>query len=243
MRRRKKQGHVSQDRWLISYSDFITLLFAFFVVLFATGQSQKKKQQLAYSIHSAFSQMGIFDAHSKVPPLSEASGGGNSAVALPADASLTESPEQTAKNKVIKQLQEAAQPEIDRGVVRLRETPDGLVISLQESGFFDSGAAEIRSSALPVFDRVATALPDTALRVEGHTDDVPIHTERFASNWELSSGRASSIARLLLLHGNVHAEKLSVAGYAEFHPEASNDSPEGRARNRRVDIVILNGSR
>jgi len=145
-------------------------------------------------------------------------------------------------SKVMKQLQEAAQPEIDRGVIRLRKTPEGLVVSLEEAGFFDSGAANIRSSALPVFDRVAAALPDTPLRVEGHTDNVPIHTGQFASNWELSSSRASSIARLLLLHENVHPDKLSVAGYAEFHPADSNDTPEGRAHNRRVDIVILNGS-
>jgi chemotaxis protein MotB len=241
MRRKRKQGHVSNDRWLLSYSDFITLLFAFFVVLFATGQSQKKKQDLAASIHSAFTDMGIFDAHSKLPPLTDAGGAGNAAVPLPADAAVPESPEQAAMSKVIKQLQEAVQPEIDRGVIRLRKTPEGLVISLQEAGFFDSGAANIRSSSLPVFDRIADTLPDTPLRVEGHTDNVPIHTVQFASNWELSSSRASGIARLLLLHGNVHPEKLSVAGYAEFHPADSNDTPEGRARNRRVDIVVLNG--
>jgi chemotaxis protein MotB len=242
MKRKKRQGHVSHDRWLISYADFITLLFAFFVVLFATGQSQKKKQELAVSIHSAFSQMGIFEAHSKIPALTEASGGSNSVVPLPADADLPSDAAQAAMQSVKKQLEEAAQPEIDRGVILMHETPDGLVISLQEAGFFDSGVAEIRSSALPVFDRIAAALPDSPLRVEGHTDDVPIHTEHFASNWELSSSRASSIARLLLLHGNVHAEKLSVAGYAEFHPAATNDTSEGRARNRRVDIVVLNGT-
>ena len=77
------------------------------------------------------------------------------------------------------------------------------------------------------------------MRVEGHTDDIPIHTALFASNWELSSARASSIARLLLAHPNVHAEQMSVAGNAEFHPAASNSTPEGRARNRRVDIVLL----
>jgi chemotaxis protein MotB len=136
-------------------------------------------------------------------------------------------------------IEEAAQPEIDSGVIGIHDSPNGLVISLQEAGFFDSGAAGIRPSALPVLDRIAAVLPESALRVEGHTDNVPIHTAQFASNWELSSSRASSIARLLLLHTNVHAENLSVAGYAEFHPAASNDTGEGRARNRRVDIVLL----
>jgi chemotaxis protein MotB len=144
---------------------------------------------------------------------------------------------------VKQRLEEVAQPEIDHGVIGIHESADGLVVSLEEAGFFDSGAAEIRPSALPVLNRIAGVLPETALRVEGHTDDVPIHTPQFASNWELSSSRASSIARLLLLHGNVHAEQMSVAGYAEFHPATSNATPEGRARNRRVDIVLLSGTR
>jgi chemotaxis protein MotB len=141
---------------------------------------------------------------------------------------------------VRRHIEFAAQPEIDQGLIAIRESPEGLVVSLQEAGFFESGASSIRPTALPVLDRIAAAFPNSALRVEGHTDDVPIHTPQFASNWELSSSRASSIARLLLLHANIHADKMSVAGYAEFHPAASNDTADGRARNRRVDIVLLN---
>jgi chemotaxis protein MotB len=117
------------------------------------------------------------------------------------------------------------------------------VISLQEAGFFDSGSAAVRPVALPVLNRIAAILPDVPLRIEGHTDDEPIHTPQFASNWELSSSRASSIARLLLYHDNVHAEEMSVAGYAEYHPVADNSTAEGRARNRRVDIVLLTSDR
>jgi chemotaxis protein MotB len=236
--RKKRQGRVSHDRWLVSYADFITLLFAFFVVLFATGQSDKsKKVELAESIQSAFSEMGIFEAHTKEPPLPvpQKDGAGGYAT-LPAAAV----PENMLT--VRQHLEEAAQPEIDRGVIGIHNSAIGLVVSLQEAGFFDSGAAGVRPSALPVLNRIAAALPETALRIEGHTDDVPIHTAQFASNWELSSSRASSIARLLLLHTNVHAEQMSVAGYAEFHPAASNANAEGRARNRRVDIVLLNGA-
>jgi chemotaxis protein MotB len=243
MMRKKRQGRVSHDRWLVSYADFITLLFAFFVVLFATGQSDKRKKiELATSIQSAFSQMGIFEAHSKSPPLINASGAGGadeSAVQLPLTSPVLATPESMLF--VRQQLEQAAQSEIDRGVIGLHESSNGLVISLQEAGFFDSGAAGIRPSALPVLDRIAGVLPESPLRVEGHTDDVPIHTPLFASNWELSSSRASSIARLLLLHPNVHAEQMSVAGYAEFHPAASNATAAGRARNRRVDIVLLSG--
>jgi chemotaxis protein MotB len=235
--RKKRQAKVSHERWLVSYADFITLLFAFFVVLFATGQSDKqKKVELAASIQSAFNQMGIFEPHRELPPATRMiAGEGSGGMSLLANA-LALSPEAML---IRRRIEQAAQPEIDQGVIAIRESPDGLVISLQEAGFFESGASSIRPSALPVLDRIATVLPQSALRIEGHTDDVPIHTPQFASNWELSSSRASSIARLLLLHANVHADEMSVAGYAEFHPAASNDTAEGRARNRRVDIVLL----
>jgi chemotaxis protein MotB len=241
--REKRKARVSRDRWLVSYADFITLLFAFFVILFATGESDKsKKVALAASIESAFSEMGIFEAHTKLLPLSAAPGSGGkeaypNAVALNHPAALAPQSMFTVRQ----QIQHAAQSEIDKGVIGIYDLPTGLVISLQEAGFFDSGAVEIRPSALPVLDRIAAVLPETSLRVEGHTDNVPIHTAHFASNWELSSSRASSIARLLLLHPNVHAERMSVAGYAEFHPAVSNKTAAGRARNRRVDIVLLNG--
>jgi chemotaxis protein MotB len=215
--RRKRSAKVSHDRWLVSYADFITLLFAFFVVLFATGQSDKKKVELAASIQSAFRQMGVF--------------GGRGGVVNASDGGVL--------NDVRQRIEKAAGLEIAQGVIAMHESADGLVISLAEAGFFESGSADVRSSAVPVVDRIAAALPEMHLRVEGHTDNVPIHTAEFASNWELSSGRASSIARLLLMHANVRAEKMSVAGYAEFHPAASNATAEGRARNRRVDIVLI----
>ncbi len=241
--RKKRQGRVSRDRWLVSYADFITLLFAFFVVLFATGESDKsKKVALAASIESAFSEMGLFEAHTKLPPLVEPRGSTGEGAA---PAWLNRATASTPEGMLIvrQHIEQAAQHEIDNGVIGIHDSANGLVISLQEAGFFDSGAAQIRPSALPVIDRIAAVLPETSLRVEGHTDNVPIHTAQFASNWELSSSRASSIARLLLLHPNVHAEQMSVAGYAEYHPAVSNETSAGRARNRRVDIVLLNGDR
>ena len=240
MIRKKRCGQVSHDRWLVSYADFITLLFAFFVVLFATGQSDKqKKVELAASIKSAFNQMNIFEPHLGLPPSVQLIGSGGSA-APPID-SLPLAPTVESMVVVRQHIEETARADIGRGVIAIHQSANGLVISLQESGFFESGAADIRPSALPVLYRIADMLPESSLRVEGHTDNVPIHNQQFASNWELSSSRASSIARLLLLHSNVHPEKMSVAGYAEFHPAASNATLEGRARNRRVDLVLLLG--
>jgi chemotaxis protein MotB len=238
MSRRRKQPHVNHERWLVSYADFITLLFAFFVVLFATGQSDKiKKIELALSIQSAFHEMGVFEAHSTMPQtMTQAPGIGGPASPF----AMPMIPRNEMEMMNVKQrLREVAGAEIASGAIGLHETENGLVISLEEAGFFDSGAAGVRPGALPVLDRIAAVLPEAPLRVEGHTDDVPIHNAQYASNWELSSARASGVARLLLEHGNVHAEMLSVAGYAEFHPAASNETEEGRARNRRVDIVVL----
>jgi len=239
MSRRRSPEHVNRERWLVSYADFITLLFAFFVVLFASGQNDRKKQlALASSVQAAFHQMGSFEAHSKLPPSPDAPASA-AAAAFSTPAPLSEQ----AMGLVEQHLSEIAGPEIESGIIAVRESGDGLVVSLQEAGFFDSGAAAIRPSALPVLERIAACLPESGLRVEGHTDDVPIATAHFASNWELSSARASSIARLLVRHPNVQPQQMSVAGYAGYHPVASNATPEGRARNRRVDIVILALSR
>ena len=118
---------------------------------------------------------------------------------------------------------------------------DGLVISLREAGFFASGSATPKPQTLDTLRQIAASLSHTPydLRIEGHTDNVPIHNAEFDSNWELSTARATSIARILLDLKAIPADRLSAAGYAEFHPVATNDTAEGRAQNRRVDLVVL----
>jgi chemotaxis protein MotB len=244
MSQKKHPEHVNHERWLVSYADFITLLFAFFVVLFASSQTDKKKQvKLAEAMQSAFTPLGTFDAHSKTPPLTDI----NAAIANAVPAALTpplpststETLEQT-KARLTKLLaQEVAAGHIPPGGMTMRITPDGLVISLHEAGFFSSGSAEVRDASIPMLSILAKTLPAGSLRVEGHTDNVPIHTAQFASNWELSTARSTAIARLLLQHGPINPANLSVAGYAEFHPIASNATANGRTLNRRVDIILL----
>ena len=229
MRRRKQRGHGNHERWLVSYADFMTLLFAFFVVLFAAGQADKKKQAaLAGAMQQAF-RGSVFDGRGAgaVPGSAGASwGSGSSMLGL-------------ERALVRDRLKAAVAGEVAAGVVEIRESTDGLTVSLRDAGFFASGSAVVRPQALEVLERIAAALPESGLRVEGHTDDVPIATEQYGSNWELSSARASSIARLLLRHANVRAERMAVAGYAQFHPIAGNETAAGRARNRRVDVVVL----
>jgi chemotaxis protein MotB len=139
------------------------------------------------------------------------------------------------------ELQQALQHEIALHTVSLHRETEGLVISLREFGFFDSGSASLKLSALPALDRIASilSLRTCRLRIEGHTDNVPIHTAQMASNWELSTARSTELVRLLIQRYNFPPDRLAAAGYAEYHPIASNQTAQGRAQNRRVDVVIL----
>src|SRR5262249_18381632 len=140
-----------------------------------------------------------------------------------------------------KELEKLLSPEIKRREVALRLDADGLIISLREIGFFDSGSAQVKPQAVGTVHRVASFLEarNCSLRIEGHTDNVPIHTPSFASNWELSTARATTLVKLLIEGEGFAPERLSAAGYGEFHPVAENSSTLGQQMNRRVDIVIV----
>jgi chemotaxis protein MotB len=242
--RKKKHEHVNHERWLVSYADFITLLFAFFVVLFASSQSDKKKaMQVAAAMQSAFTPLGSFEAHSKTPPLE--AGAPSSSVTRPAMLAMPFpqagglTPQEEEIKSRLGRLVKDMGSRLPEGSVTTRIEPEGIVISLHEAGFFDLGSAHVRTGAVALLTAMAQTLPDAPLRVEGHTDNLPIHTEQYASNWELSTARASMIARILLERGSMHPANVSAAGYAEFHPVASNATEVGRSQNRRVDIILL----
>jgi chemotaxis protein MotB len=247
MRVRVPRARVTHERWLVSYADFITLLFAFFVVLFATAKADQKKQiQMAEAIDSAFKSLGIFPDATRKPARNLNPAGGAEAAAMPMNIVMGEDVLAPARVKddlesLKRDLTQRLSNQVAQHTVSIQMGRDGLVISLREAGFFDSGSATPRPEALPAMREIAASLARTPydLRVEGHTDNVPIHTDMFDSNWELSSARATRIARLFLEMRGLPADRLSAAGYAEFHPIASNASPEGRALNRRVDLVVL----
>jgi chemotaxis protein MotB len=239
-RRKTSKAHISHDRWLVSYADFITLLFAFFVVLYSAAQVDKRKiGELAAGIQTAFEQLGPFPATGppRMLPTPSPVSFNN-----PPPGPLPQPPEESRDLMFLrKELEQALAPEILRGEVALRNAPDGLVISLREAGFFDSGSADIKVESEPAFSRMATLLAarQSNLRIEGHTDNVPIHTSRYSSNWELSTARSTEMIRLLITKYHFAPARLSAAGYAEYHPIGQNDTAEGRALNRRVDVVIL----
>lgn len=254
--RRHPAKHTNHERWLVSYADFITLLFAFFVVLYASAQvDQRKVGRLALAIQVAFQEMGVFPASTtQIPidtsepmPFSTVQAIENmkhnadvGRVASSPQGTLTASQEPDL-SVLQSELDQALRKEIDMHEIALHRETDGLVISLREFGFFDSGSATMKSKALPTLDRIAAILVvrNYRLRIEGHTDNVPIHTVHMASNWELSTARSTELVRLLIVRYHFAPQRLSAAGFAEYHPIASNATAQGQSQNRRVDIVIL----
>jgi chemotaxis protein MotB len=242
-RRRRATAHVNHERWLVSYADFITLLFAFFVVLFASSQVDKRKVgKLAAAIQGAFQNLGISQTQNTPFPLVNSDPTGGNRTPATFDKAETNVAASHAQLKELqKTLEGTLKPELQRHEVALKAQRDGLVVSLREIGFFDSGSAEIRPSSEAAVQRIAEALAaqDNNIRIEGHTDNIPIHNAQFKSNWELSTARATEMTRLFVMRFHFPPARLSAAGYAEYHPVAANSTAEGRAMNRRIDIIIL----
>ena len=245
--RRQYHNRVSHERWLVSYADFITLMFAFFVVMFASARVDKEKaKRLEEAIQSAFQQMSASPIKNHLgapPPAAPARRQSDALARTPTPqmgmTDVNHKPEDFAA--IQQELEKLLAPEIKRNEVALRMEADGLIISLREIGFFDSGSAQIKPQAIGTVARVAGFLRDLncALRIEGHTDNVPIHTPMFASNWELSTARATALVKMLIESDGFAPARLSAAGYGEFHPVAENSSPAGQQLNRRVDIVVV----
>jgi chemotaxis protein MotB len=237
--RRKHRSKINPDRWLVSYADFVTLLFAFFVVMFATAQIDKKKSsELSAAMKVAFQQLGKMPPPVTRDPIESRGLTGKPAATADNSAALNEDADQAALHR---NLERALAAEIARGEVALHNGPDGLVISLREVGFFDSGSAGIKTGSQQAINRMALLLAPSKchIRIEGHTDNVPIHNSQFTSNWELSTARSTEMIRLLVAKYGFSPVRLSASGYAEYYPVADNATAAGRALNRRVDLVVL----
>jgi chemotaxis protein MotB len=238
-RRKAPAGHVNHERWMVSFADFMTLLFALFVVLFAVSSvDQKKYQEMAVSMEKAFGVVpnqgnGLLEAQpgnpgvvSIVPPV----------IQNPPMETLKKPPDQ-AKEQMQKWLKQA--PQLSK-IMSLRQEERGLVLQFQDSFFFASGSAQLRSDSIPTLKKLALVLEKIppSLRIEGHTDNVPVQGG-YSSNWELSAARATQVLQFLLKNSKIKPARMSMAGYGEYHPIASNQSESGRTKNRRVDIVLL----
>ncbi|MDQ3002936.1 MAG: OmpA family protein [Fibrobacterota bacterium] len=249
-RKHKHPEHVNHERWLVSYADFITLLFATFTALYALSKSDANKAKaMADGLREAFGTSGAQMVNMEALAID----------GIPSDKSRLPKGEGNENSKTPPATKEAGKEEfeeikkqveeflITKGMlnkVAVDQQERGLVVSLKEGGFFKSASADVEESAYPVLAELAEKIKSyqNPVRIEGHTDNIPISSRTFPSNWELSSARATSMVRVLTDRFRVSASKISATGYGDSRPKTSNDTPAGRARNRRVDIVILSSS-
>ncbi|KZE25896.1 chemotaxis protein MotB [Crenobacter luteus] len=247
-RRRREEEPENHERWLVSYADFITLLFAFFVVMYAISSvNEGKYRVLSTAIVEAFraEQLTV----SPTPP----SGGANTMIAVPnakpvakevkASPKIDDSPagrERARLAQLADELMKATDPLIRGGQVRVTHSALGVAIEIKDSALFPVGQAAPSPQSRQVLAEVARILSgvDNPVRVEGFTDNVPINNPVYPSNWELSAARAGSVVRLFVENGIAPARLVAI-GRAENLPVAANDDDAGRAQNRRVAITVL----
>jgi chemotaxis protein MotB len=241
----------NHERWLVSYADFITLLFAFFVVMFASSQTDKARaKELSEAVQKALEDGKSFGVPPSVAKILggtvDDKGQGNAMMKGPGGA--VRSPKDAPEIDVVEllpslqRLTKELEDEVKAGKLEMRLEARGLVISLKQSAFFPSGQDALDKANLPTIKKVADVIRDlpNTIQLEGHTDSIPIHNTHFKSNWELSCARAIAVMEVLCDTFELKRERFSVVGRAETAPVDTNETPEGRSRNRRVDVIIVN---
>lgn len=246
-RRKHHEEHTNHERWLVSYADFITLLFAFFVVMYSISQvNESKYRVLSNTLEDAFNQpelsvhpiqigetaksnpTNLVQLNASAIKDKEGQGGGDQPSEMPDDF-----------RQIANKIEQAFGELMKQDMVTLRGNEEWLEVEMRSSLLFDSGDATLSKNALVLLGQIAGILKEqkNAVRVEGFTDNVPIHNARYPSNWELSSARAAAVVQLFIEEG-IDSSRLMAAGYGEFQPVVPNDSPENRAHNRRVVLMI-----
>lgn len=245
-RRRREEEHENHERWLVSYADFITLLFAFFTVLYATSQHDVKKQEeFEKSIRKYFSGssggigagIGDFNTESENKNLIE------SPIAGFPPMSAGPQEVQDYVQRVLKKSM--SKEEYQEAVQDIRHDSVGARIQLAASALFPSGSAELKVSSAAALDKIGELLRQSNRRIiiEGHTDNEPVHTVKYPSNWELSAVRATKVLRYLAARDQIDVKRMAAIAYADQKPVAINDTEINRARNRRIEILIVSESK
>jgi chemotaxis protein MotB len=245
-RKKKPEEHENLERWLVSYADFITLLFAFFVVMYAISSvNEGKYRVMSDSLISAFKEPQttdkLIEMQTRNPEIMAGTG-------KPIGKTVTQRPQTPeaqkaadSMKKVAKNVLQAMQPLIQNGQVRVTQSPRGVTVEINASVLFKSGEAILQPQSTEALAAVAQVLSqvENPIQVEGHTDNIPISSPNFPSNWELSSSRAGSVVRLFNERG-VPAARMVAIGYADNRPVDTNATLDGRSRNRRVNVLIMN---
>lgn len=242
-RKKKHEEHVNHERWLVSYADFITLLFAFFTAMYAISNADTAKlQKLMESMAGAFG-----GGAAKTRPVMQA------AATQPFTAQFQATPSspvslnigRVTEEQVLKVIQERVEKYLVRGIddgkVKVVISDRGLIISITDEELFQPGGADINPKSNAMLTDIALSLVDLPnyVRIEGHTDNTPVRGGAYPSNWELSSARASRIVRLFVDRAGFPPERMSAAGYGEYRPSSSNGTEQGKAANRKVEIIVL----
>jgi chemotaxis protein MotB len=238
-KKKHEEEHENHERWLVSYADFITLLFAFFVILYATSAKDvSKAQEFQKSVQKAFRSFVDFGGlEGKFVDTNQAT------QFLPPPIDVVPQ-EGTGPREMLDFVDREMEKELgadEKNLVDLRTDSEGVRVTIADSFLFDSGSALLKESALPKLDRMSKVFKKTKrkLIIEGYTDNQAIHTQLFPSNWELSSSRACTLVRYLILQHSVEPRLLAAVGYADQRPRLPNDTAENRAKNRRIDVLIV----
>jgi chemotaxis protein MotB len=234
MAKKKHEEHENHERWLVSYADFITLLFAFFVVMYSISSvNEGKFRTVSDSIKAALNP--IVSPSSTLTPFTL---GENKALTI--KPTIEDAKEPAVRR--LRQIMRSIKSETHLEIVQLKELTNGdIVLTLPDAVLFRSGESALRPEARPFMEAIGEVLIelDRHVRVEGHTDNVPISTVQFPSNWELSATRAVTVVRTLSEQYGVQASHLTAVGHADSRSITDNLTPENRAKNRRVEIVVL----
>ncbi len=242
-RRKRQEEHENHERWLVSYADFITLLFAFFTVLYATSQHDiKKQEEFEKSIRKYFSGNGVGESPGDFNTESE-----NKSLIDPPIKSFP--PATAGPQEVQDYVQRVLKKSMDKNeyqdaIQEIHHDTIGARIQLAAATLFPSGSADLKLSSTAALDKIGQLLKDSNRRliIEGHTDNEPVHTSKFPSNWELSAVRATKVLRYLASHDQIDPKKMTAVAYADQKPVAPNDTDANRAKNRRIEILIVSES-
>jgi chemotaxis protein MotB len=249
---KKPEKEANHERWLVSYADFITLLFAVFVTLYAMSQTDKRKvEALVASMKESFGHVRTGASAERVNVIESTDLRiipGKMQVLTPGKGGQDEGVHKNrshAETKDFEEIKVAIETNLKQNgaqdKVSVEVTKRGLVVTLKEAGFFDSGSADVKHTSFSLLAKVAESLTSYSnpIRVEGNTDNIPISSRFFKSNWELSTARATNIVHYMIENFGFQPEKISAVGYGEYRTIAANDDESGRRKNRRVDIVLL----